>query len=62
MSKKCMFFNRLADGSVRCTLCPRQCHIANGKHGLCGSRRNEGGELVSDVYARPCALAIEPIE
>lgn len=62
MSKKCMFFNRLADGSVRCTLCPRQCHIANGKHGLCGSRRNEGGELVSDVYARPCALAIDPIE
>ena len=62
MSKKCLFFNPLPDGSVRCTLCPHQCRISEGQHGLCGSRRNEGGVLVSDVYARPCALAIDPIE
>lgn len=47
---------------VECQLCPHHCHIALGKTGRCRSRRNEGGLLVSDAYAHPCALAIDPVE
>lgn len=30
--------------------------------GICQSRRNHHGILVSEVYARPCALAVDPVE
>ena len=56
------YYQRLDDGSVECQLCPHHCHIANGKTGRCGSRKNHDGLLVSEVYARPCSLAIDPIE
>lgn len=55
-------YQRLDDGSVECQLCPHHCHIANGKTGRCRSRRNHDGVLVSEVYAKPCSLAIDPIE
>ncbi len=47
---------------MECLLCPHHCSIANGKTGLCHSRRNHDGVLVSDVYGKPCSLAIDPIE
>ena len=56
------YFQQLDDGRVECGVCPHHCIIAEGKTGLCGSRRNRQGELVSEVYGRPCALAIDPIE
>jgi pyruvate formate lyase activating enzyme len=52
----------LDDGSVECQLCPHHCHIVHGKTGRCRSRRNHDGVLVSEVYAKPCSLAIDPIE
>ena len=56
------YFKRMDDGRVECTLCPHHCRIAEGKTGVCRSRRNQGGVLVSEVYGKPCALAIDPIE
>lgn len=56
------YYQRLDDGSVECQLCPHHCHIANGKTGRCRSRRNHDGVLISEVYAKPCSLAIDPIE
>ena len=56
------YYLRLDDGSVECQLCPHHCHIANGRSGRCRSRRNHDGVLVSEVYAKPCSLAIDPIE
>ena len=56
------YFERLDDGKVVCQVCPHHCHIANGKTGLCQSRRNHDGVLVSEVYGKPCSLAIDPIE
>ena len=47
---------------MECLLCPHHCRISAGKTGLCRSRRNHGGTLVSDVYAKPCALAVDPVE
>lgn len=58
----CRYYQRLDDGRVECLLCPHHCHITDGKSGLCRSRRNEGGVLVSEVYGKPCSLAIDPIE
>ena len=60
--KECRYYKRLADGRVECTLCPHHCRIAEGKSGVCRSRRNQSGVLMSEVYGKPCALAIDPIE
>ena len=59
---ECRYYKRLEDGRVECTLCPHHCRIAEGKTGICRSRRNQGGVLVSEVYGKPCSLAIDPIE
>ena len=59
---ECRYYQRLDDGAVECLLCPHHCHIAHGKTGHCHSRRNHDGILVSEVYAKPCSLAIDPIE
>ena len=59
---ECRYYNKLEEDRVECLLCPHHCHIANGKTGLCRSRRNHGGMLVSEVYGRPCSLAVDPIE
>ena len=47
---------------MECQLCPHHCRMTNGKTGRCRSRRNHDGVLISEVYAKPCALAIDPIE
>ena len=60
--RECRYYNRLDDGRVECTLCPHHCRIAEGKTGVCRSRRNQNGVLVSEVYGQPCSLAIDPIE
>ena len=59
---ECRYYQQLEDGKVECQLCPHHCKISEGKRGICGSRRNRQGKLVSEVYGRPCALAIDPIE
>ena len=59
---ECRYYSKLDDGAVECNLCPHHCHIADGKTGVCRSRRNHSGVLVSEVYGQPCALAIDPIE
>ena len=59
---ECKYYKQLDDGRVECTLCPHHCRIAEGKTGVCRSRRNQNGVLVSEVYGKPCSLAIDPIE
>ena len=59
---ECRYYQRWDNGTVVCQLCPHHCHIADGKTGICRSRRNQGGVLISEVYAKPCALAIDPVE
>ena len=61
-TKECRYYQKLAGDAVECLLCPHHCHIGVGKTGRCHSRRNDGGRLVSDAYAHPCALAIDPVE
>lgn len=56
------YFRSIDHGRVECLLCPHHCKMAEGKAGICRSRRNVGGVLVSEVYGHPCALAIDPVE
>lgn len=60
--RECRYYSRQEDGLVECLLCPHHCRLAEGRRGRCRSRRNNGGRLVSDVYGRPCAIAIDPVE
>ena len=62
MSMRPSYFKSLDNGRVECLVCPHHCQIANGRTGLCRSRRNSNGVLVSEVYGKPCSLAIDPIE
>ncbi len=59
---ECSYYRKLDNGDVECRLCPHHCRIVEGKTGACRSRRNCNGILVSEVYAKPCSLAIDPIE
>jgi pyruvate formate lyase activating enzyme len=52
----------LGDGRLRCTLCPRDCKLAEGQAGFCFVRRNDGGRLVSLAYGRSTGFAVDPIE
>ena len=56
------FYEQLPDGRVHCTLCPHDCHIAEGSRGACSVRYNDGGILYTLVYDRIVASNLEPIE
>ena len=47
--------------SVKCSLCSHRCTIADGKHGICGVRENEGGTLYATTYGLVSAEAVDPI-
>ncbi len=57
-----LLYERREDGSVVCGVCPRRCHIAPGKAGVCRARLNRDGVLDSIVYARSISVAADPIE
>ena len=59
---ECRYYKKSDDGRIECQLCPHHCRMADGKTGRCRSRKNKGGVLVSEVYGKPCSLAIDPIE
>ncbi|MBU0671958.1 MAG: AmmeMemoRadiSam system radical SAM enzyme [Candidatus Margulisbacteria bacterium] len=60
--KEAMFYEKLPDNKVKCTLCPWFCKIAQGKVGICGVRQNIEGKLYSLIYAKVSSVAADPIE
>ena len=60
--RESVFYERLADGDVRCILCERRCEIPEGRIGFCRTRRNLGGRLYTLVYGDISALESRPIE
>ncbi|OGC09327.1 hypothetical protein A3F86_00550 [candidate division WOR-1 bacterium RIFCSPLOWO2_12_FULL_45_9] len=60
--KEAMFYERLEEEKVECTLCPHYCKVAPGKTGICGVRQNIDGQLVSLIYAKASSIAVDPIE
>ena len=62
MKKEARFWDPLEGPAVRCFLCPHNCHIADGKRGICGVRINDGGRLFSEIYGEVTGYGLDPIE
>lgn len=62
MNIEAKYYQLLDDNKVKCTLCPHQCVLSLNKTGLCRTRRNIDGKLISLAYANPCAISVDPIE
>jgi len=60
-SRVAMFWDPMGE-NVRCTLCPHGCTLAPGATGICRVRQNRNGELITNGYANPCAVHVDPIE
>ncbi|MFH1427476.1 MAG: AmmeMemoRadiSam system radical SAM enzyme [Patescibacteria group bacterium] len=60
--KEAMYYESLANGDVRCNLCPNRCILTNGQSGLCRVRKNIDGKLYSLSYGQPVTTHIDPIE
>lgn len=56
------YTEQLEDGVVRCRLCPANCRIKPGHAGICRSRINQDGRLVTDNYGELVTIAVDPIE
>ncbi|MFO1294002.1 MAG: AmmeMemoRadiSam system radical SAM enzyme [Rubrivivax sp.] len=56
------WWHALPDGRIQCDLCPRDCRLHEGQHGLCFVRRRAGDALVLGTYGRSSGFAIDPIE
>ena len=60
--KTARYWHLQDDGLIECSLCPRHCRIADGKHGACLVRQRKGDELFAASYGLICGLAVDPIE
>lgn len=56
------YAERHAAAIVRCRLCPHTCLLRPQKRGICLTRGNADGRLVSYNYGRPVTIAVDPIE
>ncbi len=56
------YWEREADGRLRCTLCPRDCRLAEGQAGFCFIRKNVEGRMISLGYGHSTGFAVDPIE
>ncbi len=57
-----MYYEKRPGGRVLCVLCPNSCRLSEGQIGMCRSRKNVNGELVSLVYGRIASAHVDPIE
>ncbi|UCF78655.1 MAG: AmmeMemoRadiSam system radical SAM enzyme [Candidatus Eiseniibacteriota bacterium] len=60
--KEALFYKKHAEMEVECELCPKNCKVGDIERGYCGVRENRSGVYYSLVYARPCAVHVDPIE
>lgn len=56
------YWSWLADGRIRCDLCPRECSLREGQRGLCFVRARHNDEIVLPTYGRSSGFCIDPIE
>ena len=60
--KTAMYWDAMGDNNVSCNLCPIQCVLPDGRTGICRTRQNINGKLITFAYANPCAVNVDPIE
>ena len=56
------YWHKLEDGRVQCDLCPRYCHLKEGKQGFCFVRENHKGAVVLNTYGLSSGFCVDPIE
>jgi pyruvate formate lyase activating enzyme len=56
------YYTTLDDNVIQCQMCWRKCTVAENGLGFCRNKKNVGGKYYTRVYAKPCALQIDPIE
>ena len=56
------YYSKTDGNTIKCQLCFRRCTIPEGQTGFCTNRKNIGSTLYSLVYAKPCAIQIDPVE
>ena len=59
---KAMHYEDAGERRIKCTLCPRECVVADLERGTCGVRENRGGTYYTLVHSLPCAMHNDPIE
>ncbi|MCB2296458.1 AmmeMemoRadiSam system radical SAM enzyme [Clostridium tagluense] len=61
MEKEALFYEKQGE-IVNCKLCPHNCHIPSGAHGICNVRVNSKGKLYTMNYGEITSMAQDPIE
>lgn len=61
-AKEGLLGETLPDGSVRCHVCQVRCVIRDGDRGVCRTRGNLAGKLVSLIYGQASTVCLDPIE
>lgn len=59
---KARYFEEKSEKKIRCHLCPNNCLISPGRHGLCRVRFNSAGEMDLPFYGKLSSVAVDPIE
>ncbi|MFW6108254.1 MAG: AmmeMemoRadiSam system radical SAM enzyme [bacterium] len=57
-----ILWDRLDGQQVRCRVCERRCAIAPGRRGVCQTRENRAGDLVTLIYGAVSCLHVAPVE
>ena len=60
--KEALYYDKSKGRKVSCCLCPHHCSLADGKTGICGARRNEGGVLYALNHGRVTSAGLDPME
>ena len=60
--KEAMFYKKIDEQKVQCSLCAHHCVIPEGRRGKCHVRENSQGILYSLVYGKLISLNVDPIE
>lgn len=55
-------YEKIEEMKVKCTLCPRECSVADRERGYCGVRENRAGTYYTLVHSRPCSVHVDPVE
>ena len=60
--KEALYYKTLKDNIIQCLHCPHKCIVKDGKRGFCRIKENRKGKFYNIVYAKLCAVHIDPIE
>lgn len=62
MIREALYQKTMEKNRVQCLLCPAYCRLKPGMKGICHSRFNQDGTLVTDNFGETVTIAIDPIE